>query len=76
MLTMDVQAILRELRDQRDRIQRAIDALEHTTPGSTRQPQHRERVRHMSAEGRARIAAAARRRWAAARKAGKRTLRG
>lgn len=74
---MNVQEILNGLREQRDRIQQAIDALELTTNGlATGKRRGRKPGRHMSAEARARIGAAARRRWAAARKAGESTLAG
>jgi hypothetical protein len=70
---MDITAILSDLREQRDRLQQAIDALERNTQtaGKLRSP---KRGRHMSVEGRAKIAAAARARWAKAKRAGKRTL--
>jgi hypothetical protein len=73
---VNIQEVIHQLREQSDRIQQAIDALESTKPAlrgkshSGTQPPRRR----MSAAGRAKIAAAARRRWAAARKAGKRTL--
>jgi hypothetical protein len=56
----DLDAIVKQLEAERDRIDSAIKALRglgQTSPGS--QPK-----RHISAAGRARIAAAARARWA------------
>jgi hypothetical protein len=62
---MNLQAIVNELRDQRDRIQQAIDALERTTHStSTGKRIGRKPRRHMSAAGRARISAAQKKRWA------------
>jgi hypothetical protein len=69
---MNLQAILIELREQRDRIQQAIDALEratHTT--ATGKIRGRKPGRHMSADARARIGAAMKKRWAARKKAQK-----
>jgi hypothetical protein len=70
---MNVQAILNELRDQRDRIQQAIDALERITNSTTSTGKRRGRKpgRHMSAAGRARISAAMKKRWAKRKKAQK-----
>src|SRR5664280_1105542 len=65
MPTMNVQAILNELRDQRDRLQQAIDALERTThTTATGKRRGRKPGRHMSAAARARISAGMRKRWA------------
>jgi hypothetical protein len=62
---MNLQAIVNELREDRDRIQQAIDALERTThttaTGKRRGPKP---GRHMSAAARARISAGMRKRWA------------
>lgn len=71
---MDITAILNELREQRDQLERAIAALESTNGTSKRAYNRKSGKRTMSAEARAKIAAAARKRWAAARKAGKTTL--
>jgi hypothetical protein len=69
---MNLQAIVNELRDQRDRIQQAIDALERTTHStSTGKRRGRKPDRHMSAEARARISAAMKKRWAKRKKSGK-----
>ena len=65
MPTMNVQAILNELRDQRDRIQQAIDALERIThPTATGKRRGRKPGRHMSADARRRIGLAMKKRWA------------
>jgi hypothetical protein len=62
---MDITSILTELRDQRDRIQQAIDALERTTnttaTGKRRGPKP---GRRMSADARRRIGLAMKKRWA------------
>ena len=69
---MNLPAILNELRDQRDRIQQAIDALERTThPTSTDKRRGRKPGRHMSADARRRIGLAMKKRWAARKKAQK-----
>jgi hypothetical protein len=75
---MDTQQILAELRVQRDRLDQAIAAIESlATGGSDVVPEAaRESTqaipkpakRHISPEGRRRIAEAAKRRWAAQRK--------
>jgi hypothetical protein len=70
---MDIQTIMSQLRDERDRLDQAIRALEGTSP-TTRRGRSAKRKRVMSPAARAKIAAAARRRWAAARKAGKTNL--
>lgn len=67
---MNVQGILAELRDQRDRLQQAIDALERSTNG-TRKRRGRKPGRHMSADARRRIGLAMKKRWAERKKAGK-----
>jgi hypothetical protein len=62
---MDIQSIVSELRDQRDRIQQAIDALERTTPSSpTGKRRGRKPRKHMSADARRRIGLAMKKRWA------------
>lgn len=74
---MNVQVILTELKTQRDRIDEAISALENGRTGGNRLGRPRgksKRKRVMSAEARAKIAAAAKRRWAAAKKAGNNSL--
>jgi hypothetical protein len=74
---MDTEQIVAALKEERERLSRAIDAL----GGSSRGPRGRGRPpvptaasggtrrgpRHMSAEARARIAAAQRKRWAKVR---------
>jgi hypothetical protein len=74
LVTMDITAILNELREQRDQLERAIAALESTNGRSKRAYNRKSGKRTMSAEARAKIAAAAKKRWAAAKKAGKSTL--
>jgi hypothetical protein len=63
--SMNVQAIVSELRAERDRIQHAIDALERTahttTAGKRRGPKS---GRRMSADARRRIGLAMKKRWA------------
>jgi hypothetical protein len=59
---MDIQAIVIELRNQRDRIQQAIDALQRTT--STDNRKGPKPGRHMSADARRRIGLAMKKRWA------------
>jgi hypothetical protein len=62
---MDIAAILNDLREDRDRIQQAIEALERTiNPTATGKRRGRKLGRHMSAQARARISAAMKRRWA------------
>ena len=71
---MDANRILAELRTERDRIDRAIAAIEavnstgrrraNRSPKAAQQPRRRGRI---SAAGRARIAAAQRARWAKAK---------
>jgi hypothetical protein len=66
---MDITSILTELRDQRDRIQQAIDALERTTPSTTTGKRRgRKPGRHMSADARRRIGVAMKKAWAARKK--------
>jgi hypothetical protein len=69
---LNIGEMISELKQERDRIEAAIRALEGTT--SKRTTGNGRRKRTMSPEARAKIAAAAKRRWAAARKAGKTTL--
>ena len=67
--SMNVQAIVSELRAERDRIQHAIDALERTahttTAGKRRGPKS---GRRMSADARRRIGLAMKKRWAERKK--------
>ena len=65
---MDIQSILQDLREQRDQLQKAIDALETNNHNSTGR-RGRKPGRHMSAEARARISAAMKKRWAARKRA-------
>ena len=69
---MEIDAILTQLKDERDRLNAAIAALGGTVTAKVRKTGMRKRV--MSAEARAKIAAAARKRWAAAKRQGKSTL--
>ncbi len=64
---MNIDAILSGLREQRDQIQRAIDALESRGPAA---PARRGRKpgRHMSADARRRIGLAMKKRWAERKK--------
>jgi hypothetical protein len=68
---MNVRQIVKQLKLRLDSIDKAIAALQGT--GKTTRSVSKPR-RRMTDEGRARIAAAARKRWAAAKKAGKKTL--
>jgi hypothetical protein len=61
---LDIEQIIRELQVERGRLNRAIAVLE----GPRAERISRRGLRHMSAESRARIAAAQRKRWAAQRK--------
>jgi hypothetical protein len=65
---MDLQAILNELREQRGRIQQAIDALERNTSTNGKR-RGRKPGRHMSADARRRIGLAMKKRWAERKKA-------
>ena len=69
---MNLQAIVNELRDQRDRIQQAIDALERITNSTTAGKRRgRQPGRKMSEDARRRIGLAMKKRWAARKKAQK-----
>jgi len=81
---MNVEAIVQQLREERDKLDTAIRALEGDGPGNsirrrgrpprtqnTRTPTRR---RSMSPAARKRIAAAMKARWAAAKKSGKKRL--
>jgi len=67
---MDMNEILNGLKEERERLSRAIEVLEAGSSGSRRRgsatsaQNGRRRRRSMSAEARARIAAAQRKRWA------------
>jgi hypothetical protein len=63
---MDTEKIIDALKAERERIDRAIGVLDGSSRGGTgrRRGGGRRGPRHMSAEARARIAAAQRRRWA------------
>jgi hypothetical protein len=67
---MDTQAILTQLKEERDQIQRAIDALEGTK-AITGKRRGSKPGRHMSAEARRRIGLAMKKRWALRKKADK-----
>jgi hypothetical protein len=62
---MNTHEILAALEAERDRLDKAISALQRTTPA--------RRARRMSAEGRKRISEATKKRWAAWRKKNKKT---
>ncbi len=73
---MNISRILSELKAERERIEKAIEAIQalekESTATSTGKPGPKPkapRKRRLSAEGRKRIAEAARRRWAAVHKA-------
>ena len=63
----DINSVVRQLRQERDRIDAAINVLTSLT-GEAAPIRSNESTRHISAAGRARIAAAARARWAKARR--------
>jgi hypothetical protein len=78
---MDIVKMLSDLRSERERLQEAIVVMERFAAGSGRRrgrppkwmskansPEPSPRKRTVSAEGRKRMAAAQKRRWAAARK--------
>ena len=85
---MNVTEIVRQLRDERSRLDAAIQALEGVggasapikrrgrPPGTTNKPATGgpKKRRGMSAAARKRIAEAMRKRWAAAKKSGKKRL--
>jgi hypothetical protein len=71
---LDLNTIIRELKDERDRVGRAIDALDGSSPVFDRSARgltksHRQR-RGLTAAGRRRLSEAMKRRWAE-RRAGK-----
>lgn len=66
---MDIQNLLAELKQERDRIESAISALEGLNKGGRKGPgPGRRGRRHMSAEARARISRAMKLRWAQRKK--------
>ncbi len=76
---MNTTAILQELKSERDRIDQAISALENLNGLPRRGPKpkpagtKRPRV-HVSAAARAKLARLMKQRWAARKKAGKKSL--
>jgi len=76
LLNLDTQAIISELEAERDRLDKAIQALGGTGRGLGRPKigNGRRGRRHLSAAARRKIAMAARRRWAKAKAAGKNSL--
>lgn len=72
--SMDTQSIVRELRGELERLERAIATLERVKGRATGKRGGTKPHRPMSAEARARISAAMKKRWAAAKKAGKSCL--
>lgn len=69
--SMDTVAILEQLKQERDRLASAINALEGPDASKGAKKRGRKPGRHMSAEGRARIGAAMRKRWAQRKKQAK-----
>ena len=67
----DIAAVISQLETQREAIQRALEALRGISGSSSlssakgKAPRSRSRKRHLSPEGRARIIAATKKRWAA-----------
>jgi hypothetical protein len=69
---MNIASVVDELKAERDRISRAIDALESVNGTARRgRGMGRRKRRKMSAEARAKIAAAQRARWAKQKRATK-----
>jgi hypothetical protein len=78
---MDIQNILSDLKRERDRLDRAISALEGTAPGQRRRGRPAgsrnvataaaPRRRHMSAAARKRISEMMKQRWAERKRKGK-----
>ncbi len=64
---MDIEAIVRELEAERDRISNAVSLLQGNTGGDGRRKGRKKR--RMSAAGRKRISDAMKKRWAARKKA-------
>ena len=71
---MDINSILSQMKQERERLDRAISALEGGQ--SVRKPSNgrRTRKRRLSAAARKRISEAAKARWAKAKKAGRNSL--
>jgi hypothetical protein len=65
---MDISAILAELKQQRDKIQQAIDALQSVGGTTTTKAPGRKTRRVMSADARRRIGLAMKKRWAERKK--------
>jgi hypothetical protein len=61
---MDIQSILEQLKQDRTRLDEAIRALESIGGSPAGKRRGRKPGRHMSADARARIGAAMRKRWA------------
>jgi hypothetical protein len=70
---MDTQSIVRELRGELERLDKAIAALERVSGASDKRKGPKP-GRRMSAAARARISAGMKKRWAAAKKTGKSRL--
>ena len=64
---MDIESILHQLRSERDRIERAIKALEGSAPG--RSSRQAAKTGGITAAGRRRLSEMMKARWAARRKA-------
>jgi hypothetical protein len=69
MPRMDITAILTQLQEQRDQIQRAIDALQGTKGTTTKRRGRKPGRRTMSADARRLIGLAMKKRWAERKKA-------
>ncbi len=65
---MDTASILEQLKEERDRLDKAIQSLEGIGGGAVGKRKGRKPGRHMSAEARARIGAAMKKRWAERKK--------
>jgi len=76
LLNLDTQAIISELEAERERLDKAIQALDGRGrgPGRPKIANGRGGRRHLSAAARQKIAMAAKRRWAKAKAAGKNSL--
>lgn len=73
----DIASIVNELKQERDRLNAAIQALESAAgprPGRPPQLNKRKGRRRLSASARRRISEAAKARWAKAKKAGRNSL--
>lgn len=71
---MNIQHILEQLKTERDRLDRAITALNGAGPKSAEVSRRRTGKRKMSAAGRRRLSEMMKARWAARKRKGKRTL--